>query len=197
MTQATPSNPSNPSSPATPAAASPEAAPLFESGTRLSLTPRHLEHIHAHACRTYPEECCGVLMGKALREAPEDEDSLPLDRGGIVEQAMALENEREDSRHNRYIITPESVLRAHRQANELGLDILGYYHSHPDHPAIPSEFDREHAWPGMSYLITSVEQGKIADTRSWRLTDDRNRFDEESLDIVPSMEETEPQEVAE
>jgi len=170
------------------------------SGTRLSLTPEHLEHIHAHARRTYPEECCGVLMGNAWRtfsDADSGEDAGAMtDEGGRVIRAMALENEREDSRHNRYIITPESVLKAHREARELGLDILGYYHSHPDHPAIPSEFDREHAWPGMSYLITSVEKGAIADTRSWRLTYDRTRFDEESLEL--EMEpETDPQEAAE
>lgn len=138
----------------------------------LSLTPRHLDDIHAHARRTYPEECCGVLMGRAL----------PAE-SGAVEKTVALDNEREDSRHNRYVITPETVLEAHRQARDLGLDILGYYHSHPDHPAVPSEFDREHAWPGMSYLITAVEKGRIVDTRSWRLTDDRSRFDEETLEV--------------
>lgn len=150
----------------------------------LSLTPRHLDQIHAHARRTYPEECCGVMMGRAL---PAEQGR---DEGGIVEKTVALENEREDSRHNRYVITPESVLEAHREARDLGLDILGYYHSHPDHPAVPSEFDREHAWPGMSYLIAAVENGRIADTRSWRLVDDRSRFDEEALEV----QDMEPQE---
>lgn len=104
---------------------------------------------------------------------------------GVVERAVVLENERPDSRHNRYVIEPETVLHAHRQAREMELDILGYYHSHPDHPAVPSEFDREHAWPGMSYLITAVEKGRVVDTRSWRLRDDRSAFDEEPLDVEP------------
>lgn len=141
--------------------------------SRLRLTPEHLRHIHDHASRTYPEECCGVLMGRASSGT----------EGGVVERTVALENERRDSRHNRYVIEPETVLRAHRQARELELDILGYYHSHPDHPAVPSEFDREHAWPGMSYLITAVEKGRVADTRSWRLRDDRSGFDEEPLEV--------------
>lgn len=167
--------------------------------SRLRLTPQQLRDVHRHASRTYPEECCGVLMGR-LRPGAE---------GGVVERAVALENERRDSRHNRYVIEPETVLHAHRQARELELDILGYYHSHPDHPAVPSEFDREHAWPGMSYLITAVEKGRVVDTRSWRLRDDRSAFDEEPLDVeaAPDAERapgaaipaaaSSPQEVAE
>lgn len=169
---------------------SPPTEPAAESAeerrgtsSRLELSPEHLDHIHTHARRTYAEECCGVLMGRLL----------PDDGGGVVERAVALDNERSDSRHNRYLIEPETVLHAHRQAREAGLDIVGYYHSHPDHPAVPSDFDREHAWPGMSYLITAVEKGRIADTRSWRLIDDRSRFDEERLEI----REAEPQDPGE
>lgn len=143
--------------------------------SRLRLTPDHLETIHDHARAAYPEECCGVLMGTL------GEGGL----GGTVEVARPLENERQDSRHNRYVIHPETVLGAHKEARRLGLDILGYFHSHPDHPAVPSEFDREHAWPGVSYVITSVEQGQIAGTRSWQLTEDRDAFDEETLEVIP------------
>lgn len=144
--------------------------------TRLILPERHHQVIRRHAMATYPEECCGVLIGSSRREEGEETELA------LVEQVLSIENEREDSRHNRFLITPETVLAAHRQARALGRDVLGYYHSHPDHPAKPSEYDREHAWPGMSYLIVSVEGGEIADTRSWRLVEDRSRFDEEQLD---------------
>jgi len=92
-----------------------------------------------------------------------------------------VDNEREDSRHNRFLIAPEAVLAAHKEARSAGLDIVGYYHSHPDHPARPSELDRENAWPGLSYVILSVQAGKVAEVRTWRLTDDRERFEEEAM----------------
>jgi proteasome lid subunit RPN8/RPN11 len=76
------------------------------------------------------------------------------------------------------------VLAANKEARALGLDVGGYYHSHPDHPARPSEFDRDHAWPGLSYVIVSVEGGKEKDTQSWRLSDDRERFEEEVIEQV-------------
>jgi proteasome lid subunit RPN8/RPN11 len=137
---------------------------------RLVLTPEHLQVIHRHGSDSYPEECCGVFIGRS-----EGEETA-------VEKLLSVDNEREDSRHNRYVIRPETILAAQKEARTLGLDIVGYYHSHPDHPARPSEFDREHAWPGLSYLIVSVERGKVVDTRSWRLTDDRASFDEEIID---------------
>jgi proteasome lid subunit RPN8/RPN11 len=74
------------------------------------------------------------------------------------------------------------VLAAHKEARGLGLDVVGYYHSHPDHPSRPSDFDRDHAWPGLSYLIVSVQKGTVADERSWRLADERDRFDEETIE---------------
>jgi proteasome lid subunit RPN8/RPN11 len=101
-----------------------------------------------------------------------------------VERIVAADNERADSRHNRYVISPRSLLEAQREARSSGLDIVGYYHSHPDHPARPSEFDREHAWPGTSYVIVSIEKGKAVDCRSWRLSDDRTAFEEERVDGV-------------
>lgn len=138
--------------------------------SRLYISPRHLQTLQRHAAVSYPDECCGVLIGRS--------------NGGsiFVERVLSVGNEREDSRHNRYLISPETIMAAHKEARALGLDVLGYYHSHPDHPARPSEFDREHAWPGLSYLIVSVEKGKVADTRSWRLSDDRESFEEETID---------------
>ena len=138
--------------------------------SRLVISASHLHTAGQHAAMSYPDECCGVLIGRAL--------------GGstVVEHLLSASNERNDSRHNRYLINPETVLAAHKEARALGLDVVGYYHSHPDHPARPSEFDREHAWPGVSYLIVSVEKGNVADSRSWRLADDREKFDEEKIE---------------
>jgi proteasome lid subunit RPN8/RPN11 len=137
---------------------------------RLVISPRHLQTIGRHATASYPDECCGVLIGRALEDAT------------VVERVLSVGNERQDSRHNRFLISPETVLAAQKEARSLGLDIVGYYHSHPDHPARPSDFDREHAWPGLSYLIVSVQGGKVAEARSWRLADDRDRYEEEVVE---------------
>lgn len=138
--------------------------------SRLLLTPRHRKAIDQHGAAAYPEECCGVLVGR------------PLDDGvRLVEQVLPARNERSDSRHNRYVIPPRAVLAAERAAREKGLEVLGYYHSHPDHPAVPSDFDRDNAWPGVSYLILAVEAGRPAAARSWRLAADRRRFEEEEV----------------
>jgi len=138
----------------------------------LRLKSADLVAIHRHGEATYPEECCGVMIG------PVGDD------GDVrIEELIAAENEREDeSRHNRFLISPRALLQAQRSARERGLEIVGYYHSHPDHPARPSDFDRDHAWPGVSYLIVSVVEGKAVDTRSWRLTDDRSAFEEEAVE---------------
>ena len=142
---------------------------------RLVVLPQHLEAIARHAEESYPEECCGFLIG----------DSGPL--GTVVARVAPAGNEREDSRHNRYVIRPEAVLAAHKEARGLGLDVVGYYHSHPDHPARPSEFDREHAWPGLSYVIVAVAGGQVEGARSWRLSDDRERFDEEEIEPLGGL----------
>lgn len=138
--------------------------------SRILVSPRDLEAMGRHAEGSYPEECCGFLIGRVKGEET------------AVERIVAVANERQDSRHNRFLIQPETVLAAHKEARAAGLDVVGYYHSHPDHPARPSEFDREHAWPGLSYLIVSVQGGKVAEARSWRLSDDRDRFEEEAIE---------------
>ena len=132
--------------------------------------------IHAELCRAYPEEGCGVLVGRDLGGARE------------VERAIAFENRREDSRHNRYLIAPEQFLAAEKEARAAGLDVVGFFHSHPDHPARPSAFDLENAWPFYSYLIVSVERGRAADSRSWRLAEDRSAFEPETLEILPEAD---------
>jgi proteasome lid subunit RPN8/RPN11 len=139
---------------------------------RLSLAAADLAAIRAHGRRTYPEECCGFLFGSSSAGVTAVTGVAPAD------------NERADSRHNRFVIPPEAVLAAHKRARAEGVSVVGYYHSHPDHPAEPSDFDREHAWPGLSYLIVSVQGGEPAEARSWRLRDDRSRFEPESLETT-------------
>jgi len=131
-----------------------------------------LVEIHQHGEVSYPEEGAGFLLGT----------------GGEPRRVTALlsiPNAREDAaRHNRYLITPEDYLRGEREADRLGLILLGVFHSHPDHPNQPSEFDREWAQPFFSYLITSVFSGKAADSRAWWLAEDRSVFMEEPIQLT-------------
>ncbi|MEE2777725.1 MAG: M67 family metallopeptidase [Acidobacteriota bacterium] len=137
----------------------------------LQLTDDDIERIYADGRATYPEECCGVMIG-TLRNG---------DQAEVVE-IVSARNEREDeNRHNRFLISPQALMEAQRSARARQFEVVGYYHSHPDHPARPSDFDRDHAWPGQSYLIISVQSGEVADCRSWRLKDDRTAFDEETV----------------
>ncbi len=145
----------------------PPAAPV------LTVAGADLEAIGRHGVRTYPEECCGFLLGRS-----ENGETR-------VARVVPAANERLDSRHNRFVMSPETVLAAHKEARAAGLSVVGYYHSHPDHPAVPSDFDREHAWPGLSYLIVAIRGGQVETAKSWRLRDDRERFEEESLASTP------------
>ena len=136
----------------------------------LHISERVLAEIQAHGEQAYPEEGAGLLLGRddGVRRA--------------VTAILPLTNSREDdARHNRYLITAEDMLAGEREAMRLGLDIVGVFHSHPDHPNRPSEFDREWALPWYSYVITSVNQGTAAGSRAWRLEDDRQKFTEEEL----------------
>jgi proteasome lid subunit RPN8/RPN11 len=136
----------------------------------LEIEPFMLDEIRRHGVAAYPEECCGVLVGTVERGVTR------------VLRLVPAENTREDAaRHNRFLIEPATILRCQREARAAGHDIVGYYHSHPDHPAVPSEFDRDHAWPDTSYVIVAVERGVPRDARSWKLADDRSAFEEEPL----------------
>lgn len=137
----------------------------------LMLEPGHLAAIRRHGESDYPAEACG-LMGGATR----------VD-GASVARLVPLVNTRTDSAHNRYLIDPAEFLAAQKQLDQAGLDVVGIYHSHPDHPAIPSAFDREHAWPRWSYVIVAVVGGRAADVKSWRLADDRSAFNEEPITL--------------
>lgn len=139
------------------------------------LTEQVISEITAHAERDYPHECGGMLIGKFEGDKK------------TVTETFPLENAREDeARHNRVLILPTDVLKAERYAKEKKLDVVGYYHSHPDDKAVPSQYDLDHALPIWSYLIASVIGGKVADIRSWVMENDRSRFNEE--EVVPSDE---------
>jgi len=136
----------------------------------LKLTAEIAERIRAHAAESYPYECCGALVG---RSRAEDREVLDV---------LRLANQREDSPENRYAIVSEDVRHAEFFARDRKLELLGWYHSHPDAPARPSEYDREHAWPWYSYLIVNVEAGESCDLAGWRLRDDRSGFDAEEVE---------------
>jgi proteasome lid subunit RPN8/RPN11 len=146
--------------------------------TKIYINENVLDEIYAHGEQSYPEEGAGLLLGHDADGRREVTAILPL--------TNAYEDE---ARHNRYLITAEDMLAGEREAVQLGLDIVGVFHSHPDHPNRPSEFDREWALPWYSYVITSVDQGNAAGSRSWRLTDDREKFTEESILVVSTQQE--------
>jgi len=135
----------------------------------LVISPDLLGQIRDHGRRAYPNECCGLLVGKAHHAWKSAVGLRPT------------ENAREDSPLNRYLIPPSEWLAVEREGRRSGLDIIGVYHSHPDHPARPSEFDREHAFPWYSYIIVSVAGGIPGDLNSWLLREDRSAFDPEEL----------------
>ncbi|MFN2199439.1 MAG: M67 family metallopeptidase [Anaerolineales bacterium] len=147
--------------------------------TRLEIPPELLERIHRHGESAYPEEGAGFLLGHG------DGDRR------VVTDLLTIRNAREDSaRHNRYLMTPKDVLDGEIEAERRGLDIVGVFHSHPDHPNRPSEFDREWALPWYSYIITSVNAGTAVESRSWRLSDNRLVFNEEEIFIVAEQEKS-------
>jgi len=121
--------------------------------------------IRAHGQETYPNECCGALLG----------------RDGAVSETLALPNMTDEGPRRRFRVTPDDYRAAEKRAGEAGAELLGFYHSHPDHPARPSQYDLDHAWPFFSYVIVSVREGVSGDMTSWRLREDRSAFDEEQL----------------
>ena len=142
------------------------------------------EKIRAHGAETYPHECCGALLGRdssAVAGTDPEKDALTPPRE--ILRLFPLVNRRDDSPRNRFSVTAEDVLNAEKAAREQKLEVVGWYHSHPDHPARPSQYDREHAWPWYSYIIVSVQNGVPQDMTSWRLNDDRQEFSPEGIEI--------------
>ena len=132
------------------------------------------DEIRRHGEAAYPAECCGALVGRLEGEAKE-----------VVRLAPAV-NRRTDDPH-RYLIAPDDLRRLDAEVRAAGLDIVGYYHSHPDHPAAPSAFDAAHAWPWYSYVIVRIDQGRGAELASWVLADDRPHMLPESLDVFSEV----------
>jgi proteasome lid subunit RPN8/RPN11 len=142
-----------------------ETRVTIASPVRLSAAQR--AEIDAHAAQTYPDECCGILLG---REA---------DGARVVERLKPLDNQWDaGERRRRFLITPQDMLQIQREADRRGEVLIGFYHSHPDAPARPSEFDREHALPWHSYLIAGVVNGTVETLTGWQLHDDRAAYDE-------------------
>ena len=134
------------------------------------LTEEHIKQIEAHGEKTYPYECGGMLIGRFENGRKTVVELLPM------ENAMD-----EAEQHNRVLILPKDVLKAERYAREKRLDVIGYYHSHPDHVAEPSQFDLDHALPVWTYIIVSVKSGKAVDIRAWEMENDRSKFNEEEI----------------
>lgn len=129
------------------------------------LDPGVAEAIRRHGEETFPHECCGALVGA----------------GGRVTAVVALPNTTEEGPRRRFLVRPSDYRLAEQRAGELGGELLGFYHSHPDHPARPSQYDLDHAWPTFAYVIVSVMSGTARDMTVWFLQDDRSRFDEGEL----------------
>ena len=134
----------------------------------LKISTAIIDGINKHIEAAYPEEGAGFLLGV----------------DGEVRKILSLPNAREDeARHNRFLITPEDYLKAEMQAMDLGVDLIGVFHSHPDCPNVPSEYDREWAQPFFSYIISRVDQRKTVSHRSWKLVEDRSKYEEEEIEI--------------
>jgi proteasome lid subunit RPN8/RPN11 len=143
--------------------------------SQLTISSRVDEAIRAHGRETYPHECCGALIG----------------RDGTVSDTLALPNTTEEGPRRRFLVRPSDYREAERRASELGAELLGFYHSHPDHPARPSQYDLDHAWPTFAYIIVAVTRDGLprqsaggataGDMTVWFLKDDRSSFEEGSL----------------
>ena len=136
----------------------------------IDIKKNHIDQIKEHAQKDYPYECCGILLGK-------------FENGEkTVTQVLEISNEKEEeNRHNRYLIPSSKILETELYAIKNGLDIVGFYHSHPDHSAIPSAYDVEHALPVYSYLIVSVYAAKAVDFTISVLSTDRAKFEKELI----------------
>jgi proteasome lid subunit RPN8/RPN11 len=123
--------------------------------------------IRAHGREAFPHECCGALLG----------------RDGVVYEAFRMPNTTEEGPRRRFLVRPDDYRAAETRARDTGLELLGFYHSHPDHPARPSQYDLDHAWPSFSYVIVSVLGGRDDLLTSWQLRADRSEFQEETIEV--------------
>ena len=136
--------------------------------SHIALPAPVVERIREHGAATYPDECCGALIGTSA------------DGRTSVVEARPLPNVTAEGPRRRFLVSADDYRAAEQRARECGADLVGFYHSHPDHPAEPSQYDLDHAWPNFSYVIVAVAGGRPAAVRSWRLRADRTAFEEET-----------------
>ena len=137
----------------------------------ISIAHDALQQIREHGARAYPEECCGVMLGRG-----EDE-------GRTILAVFPVDNVQESNRNRRFLVSPEQYVEAEKTATGRGMDLMGFYHSHPDHPAAPSAYDTAHALPWFTYVIVSVREGKPDELTAWTLREDRERFEQNAVEI--------------
>ena len=136
----------------------------------IALDEQHLSEIRRHGERDYPFECCGLMLGSFQNGKK------------VVAETYPISNAREEeAKRNRFLIRPEELMQGEKYARQKSLDVVGFYHSHPDDRAVPSQYDLEHAWPTYSYIVVAVENGRARDLRSWEMESDRSRFNEEGV----------------
>jgi proteasome lid subunit RPN8/RPN11 len=139
----------------------------------ITVSEHLLREIRAHGVRDYPYECCGLLLGSYGAE------------GKLVTETYPISNAREESaKRNRFLIEPAELMQGERYARDHDLEVVGFYHSHPDSPARPSQYDLEHAWPTYSYIIVSTSADDATDLFSWEQEPDRSRFNQEELRVI-------------
>ena len=138
----------------------------------ITISKEQLKEIREHGVRDYPYECCGLLLGRYRAE------------GKVVTETYPISNAREESaKRNRFLIEPKELLRGEQYARGRDLEVVGFYHSHPDSPAVPSQYDLEHAWPTYSYIIVSTRADRAGDLFSWEQEADRSKFSQEELRV--------------
>jgi proteasome lid subunit RPN8/RPN11 len=139
----------------------------------ITISESLLREIRAHGVKDYPYECCGLLLGRFDAE------------GKLVTETYPISNAREESaKRNRFLIEPVELMRGERYARDHDLEVVGFYHSHPDSPAVPSQYDLEHAWPTYSYIIVKTLADDATDLFSWEQEPDRSKFNPEEIRVI-------------
>lgn len=147
--------------------------------------------MQTHAESTYPEECCGLLLGQIQGDTKTLIEVLPTENSWgdeAVDNFQTIETSNKTSKRNRFSIAPKVMFEVQKSVRDRNLDIIGIFHSHPDNPAVPSEFDRAIAWQQYSYIIVSVQNGKACDLKSWVLDDDHTFQPENMITAIPPVD---------
>ncbi|AFZ22948.1 putative metal-dependent protease of the PAD1/JAB1 superfamily [Cylindrospermum stagnale PCC 7417] len=153
------------------------------NAVRIKLLPEHQQVIRTHAESTYPDECCGIMLGYLASGCKTVVEVIPTANAWNTEAADFADEPTEYSNRRRYAIAPGFMLQAQRDARNRNLNIIGIYHSHPDYPAIPSEWDRLYAWTEYSYIIVSVQNRKAGELNCWSL-DESHQFQAETIESI-------------